>query len=143
MVEYEKVNKLVLSALREDEFLVDCKVSKSNQIMVYVDGFNNFSVDDCRRINHVIESGLNRDIADFELTVSTPGLDKPFKVKEQYIKHTGKQVDIILPTGEKFMAVLNKADDEGVLISYKKNKKEIRESLKYDEISKTKPHINI
>ncbi|MDA3818970.1 MAG: hypothetical protein PF590_00640 [Candidatus Delongbacteria bacterium] len=142
MVKEEEVKRLINSALKEREFLVDCTVSKSNQVMVYVDGFQNFSIDDCRRISNAIESGLDRNKEDFQLTVSTPGLDKHFKVREQYIKYVGKKIEVILNDGNKIIADLKSVDDDGIQIAYQKNKKQIQEKMMYDEISKTKPCIN-
>ncbi len=142
MVKIEDIKVLVNSALKEEEFLVDCKISKSNQITVYVDGFQKFSIDDCRRINNAIEAGLDRDKEDFDLTVSTPGLDKPFKVREQYIKYMGKGIQVILKDGKKIIADLQSVNDDGIQIAYRKNKKQFQENLMYDEISKTKPCIN-
>src|SRR6056297_3423556 len=86
MANKEIVKDLTNRALSEDEFFVECTVCKDNKISVFVDGFNNFGIDQCKRISRFIESGLERDKEDFELTVSTPGLDKDFKVHEQYIK---------------------------------------------------------
>jgi ribosome maturation factor RimP len=142
MVKIEDIKVLINSALKEEEFLVDCKISKSNQITVYVDGFQKFSIDDCRRINNAIEAGLDRDKEDFDLTVSTPGLDKPFKVREQYIKYVGKGIQVILKDGKKIIADLQSVNDDGIQIAYRINKKQFQENLMYDEISKTKPCIN-
>ncbi len=142
MVKIEDIKVLINSALKEEEFLVDCKISNSNQITVYVDGFQKFNVDDCRRINKAIEAGLDRNKEDFELTVSTPGLDKPFKVREQYIKYVGKNIQVILKDGKKLIAELQRVDNDGIKIAYRQNKKQFQEKLMYDEISKTKPCIN-
>ncbi|MGC9330573.1 MAG: ribosome assembly cofactor RimP [Bacteroidales bacterium] len=142
MIKEEAIKRLIISALKDDEFLVDCTVSKSNQVMVYVDGFQKFSIDDCRRISKVIESGLDRNKEDFELTVSTPGLDKPFKVREQYNKYLDKKVELILKNGKKLIADLQRVDNDGIQIAYRKNKKQVQEHIIYNEISKTKPFIN-
>ncbi|MEA3446915.1 MAG: ribosome assembly cofactor RimP [Bacteroidota bacterium] len=142
MVKKEDIKSLACKALEYDEFLVDCKISKSNEITVYVDGFQKFSIDDCRRISKAIEAGLDRKKEDFELTVSTPGLDKPFKVREQYNKYLGKKVELILKNSKKLIADLQRVDDDGIQIAYRKNKKQVQEHMIYDEISKTKPCIN-
>jgi ribosome maturation factor RimP len=142
MIKKEKVKDLTYKALGEKEFLVDITISKSNQIKVFVDGFESFTIDNCQRISRFLESELDRDKEDFELVVSTPGLDKPFKVTEQYKKYIGKKVDLLLDTGHKLTADITEATDNEISITYKKNKKEIQETLEYEEINKAKPHIS-
>lgn len=142
MIKKERVKDLTYKALGDNEFLVDIKISTSNQIKVFVDGFETFTIDNCQRINRFLESELDRGKEDFELIVSTPGLDKPFKVKEQYKKYIGKKVYFQLDTGHKLTADIIEADEDQVVIKYKKNKKEIQETLRYEEISNAKPHIS-
>lgn len=142
MIDFNTIKNLISNSLDKGEFLVDIKINKANQIKVFVDGDDNFNITNCQRISRAIESGLDREKEDFELVVSTPGLDTGFKVKEQFKKYTGKKVDLELDTGEKFTADILETGEQGITIRYKKNKKDIQEDLKYEEISKAKPHIS-
>ena len=42
----------------------------------------------------ILKRDLDRDKEDFELQVSSPGLDMPFVVIEQYFKNEGKKVEV-------------------------------------------------
>src|SRR5665213_3445944 len=75
-------------------FLVDVTVSASNKIKVTIDNFEGLAIDECVNMSRWIESQLDRDTEDFELEVSSPGLDQPFKVIRQYQKNIGKEVDV-------------------------------------------------
>ncbi len=103
----EQVKEIVGKAISEkDIFLVDLKITKSNQIMVYVDSNKGVAIDECVEISRFIESCLDRDTEDFELEVSSAGIGYPFMVEEQYLKNIGKEVELLLKTGEKLTGVL-------------------------------------
>ena len=59
-------------------FLVAVKVSSANKIIVLADKLDGITIDECVSIHRFIESKLDRDIEDYELEVSSPGLDLPF-----------------------------------------------------------------
>jgi len=134
-----------------DLFLVGIKVSADNCIEVLVDSPQGIDLDHCTAISRAIESGLDRDVEDFELTVSSAGLDLPFQVLQQYLKYIGKEVEIIFKDGKKLKATLTAADAASISISYTvlkkeegaKRKKPVTETAIYqlNEIKSTKPVI--
>lgn len=104
-------------------FLVDVKVKPANKIEVFVDGPDNVTVEDCVSISRHIETGLNRDLEDFELTVSSPGIDQPFKVISQYQKYIGKEVSALKKDGIKIIGKLMEADKNQIKIETKKTER--------------------
>jgi ribosome maturation factor RimP len=145
----EEVDKLLASFLDENQdiFLVEKKVSSSNQIEILIDSFNNISIKDCIQLSRYIEFSLDRDELDFSLQVASAGLSEPFKVFMQYQKYVGSQVDILLRGGQKVFGKLLDADSsEGIKLETKrtekvgKKKKEVLEELHFtfDQIDKTK-----
>ena len=97
MINKEKIHSIVNELIEDtDLFLVEIKVSSSNKIDVYVDGKNGITIKQCVEISRAIEGSLDRDTEDFDLQVSSPGIDSAFKVKEQYIKSIGKNVEVLL-----------------------------------------------
>lgn len=104
-------------------FLVDVKVKPSNKIEVFVDGPSHISVDDCVSISKHIEANLNRDVEDFELTVSSPGIDQPFKVINQYKKYIGKEVAALKKDGIKIIGKLAAADENQIQIETKRTER--------------------
>jgi len=115
----------------EDFFIVDIRVSPSNRISVFVDRMEGISIDECAKISRFIENHLDRGKEDFELIVSSPGLDAPFTVPAQYFKNIGKRIRIQLKNGEthqgKLIAVKN---DEITLEEQEKKKPALRQTRK-------------
>jgi ribosome maturation factor RimP len=108
-----------------DKFLVELVVQSGNRISVFIDGDLGVSIEDCRSISHRIEENLNRDAEDFDLTVSSAGLDRPLTMPRQFRKNVGRSIEIISQSGEKSEGKLIAVTDEGIEItsSIKSNKK--------------------
>ena len=64
-------------------------------------------------IHRHLENNLDRDKEDFELQVSSPGLDLPFGVIEQYYKNEGKKVEVIDTEGSKYTGKLKNVTKGG------------------------------
>jgi ribosome maturation factor RimP len=58
-------------------------------------------------------------VEDFELSVSSPGLDQPFKTLRQYQKYLGKQVEVLTTENKKLSGKLLRADEGGIEIETK------------------------
>ena len=87
-------------------FLVAIKVSSSNRIIVLADKNEGITIDECAAIHRHIENSVDREKEDFELQVSSPGLDLPFGVIEQYYKNEGKKVEVVDNEGTKYAGLL-------------------------------------
>ncbi|NJK94200.1 MAG: ribosome assembly cofactor RimP, partial [Bacteroidales bacterium] len=130
----------------------DLTVKPSNKIIVEIDSFKGVSIDECAKVSSVLESRLDRNIEDFELEVSSPGLGQPFKVLQQYQKNIGKQVSVLLKSGTKYTGKLLEAEQAGIKFEFQektriegKKKPEmvtIIKELNYNEIKLTKVIIN-
>ena len=107
MVEKQKIQELVEEFVSGTGlFLVSVKVSNANRIIVLADKNEGITIDECATIHRHIENGLDRDKEDFELQVSSPGLDMPFVVMEQYYKNEGRKVEVTDNEGSKFIGNL-------------------------------------
>jgi len=129
-------------------FLVSVKVSSANRISVFVDTDKGITLEECVELHRHIEKNLDRDQEDFELQVSSPGLDMPFMVLEQYRKNIGKNVEVVNKEGEKFSGTLKNITEGGfeldTEVRIKGKKKESRElSFNFDEIKMTKEILKI
>lgn len=149
MLKKELIFKLVSDYIQQKEsiFLVDMKVSKSNQIEVFIDSFDGISIKNCISLSRQIESNLDRDECDFSLQVASPGLGEPFKVFKQYKKSIGRVVSVFLKDGKELLGkILNAKEKEGIILetitSKKQGKKKTqiieRQSISFDQIDKTK-----
>lgn len=97
-----------------DSYLVDVTVSAANKIRVTIDNVRGISIQQCVSMSRWIENHLDREVEDFELEVSSPGMDQPFKVFRQYLKNLGKEVEVKLADGTKIAGKLSAATEEQI-----------------------------
>ena len=152
MISKKKIETLALERIDELDkglFIVEIKVSSSNVIQVEIDAEEgNVAIEDCVSVSRNIEHNLDREQQDFELQVSSAGLDKPFRVTKQYIKNVGEDVKVKLNEGGKLEGQLIDANEESFVVETtrkeriegKKKKETIIEQhkLSYDEVKETK-----
>lgn len=114
MINKDTVSHIVEDYIRNTEhFIVDIKVSQSNQIKVIIDHFDGVSIDFCVSLTKEIEGKLDREIEDYDLEVSSSGLTTPFSIPKQYEKNIGNQVEVMTIDHKKII---------GTLIHYEQDK---------------------
>jgi len=134
-------------------FIVEINVSKDNDVEIVIESeTSNVVLDDCVEISRRFEECFDRAVEDYSLTVTSAGLDQPFKVLKQYRKAVGTQVEAALKGGRKFVAELVAADENTVTLKYTlretvdgKKKKELVEhcdTFGYDDVNYVRPHID-
>ena len=152
MISKKEVVKLAKDRIQEldnGNYLVDVTISPKNSIIVKMDNLNGgVSVKDCVSVSRNIEHNLDREQEDFELQVSSPGLDQPFVVMQQYLKNIGKQVSVTTQTNETLMGELVEVTKKEISIkelkveknktTKKKEQIENIHQLLMDEIRETK-----
>ena len=137
-----------INELDNGNYLVDVSVSAKNVILVKMDNLNQgVSIKDCVSVSRNIEHNLDREKQDFELKVSSPGLDQPFMVYEQYLKNVGKTINV-LTEDSAYKGELTKVSSDEIelkhieIIKNKKTKKketiETIHHLKMNEIKETR-----
>jgi ribosome maturation factor RimP len=128
-----------------DLFLVDLFIKPGNRIRIFIDSDTSVLIEHCIGLSKYIESKLDRDVEDFELNVSSSGLDQPYKLSRQYIKNIGRDVSVSLIDGRKVDGALTAADEHGfeILEKVKEKKKitEVKHRFNYAEIKETKEII--
>lgn len=114
-------------------FLVDVSVSKDNDIVVTIESEEGkIELDDCVALSRYFETQFDREQEDYSLTVTSAGLDQPFKVLKQFEKAVGTKVEVQLKGGKKMVAMLEAADQDGVTLRY--SVKEVVEGKKKKEL---------
>jgi len=93
-----------------DNYLIDISVSASGKISVLIENDKHVAIGDCIKLSRFIEHQLDREQEDFELEVSSPGIDQPFKSYKQFIKYIGHEIEVLSLNGEKQEGVLKNAD---------------------------------
>ncbi|MCL1821420.1 MAG: ribosome assembly cofactor RimP [Prolixibacteraceae bacterium] len=114
MIDKKKIERLAEEKLDENLFLVDVSVSPGNVIRVEIDSYLGLTIEQCVEVSRHIEGSLDRDKEDFELQVSSPGADKPFKVREQYRKNEGREVEVTLNGGDVLKGQLTESGYDGI-----------------------------
>lgn len=141
----KKTEEIVNRAISgSDKFLVDISVSSANVVDVFVDGDNGISIQECVKISRLIESSLDREVEDYELRVSSPGLSKPFKMIRQYKKYVNREIEVVNKDDKKVKGVLKSVSENGFKLERKKGKKGkeiVLEEYLFDDIKEAKPFI--
>lgn len=149
MIEKDSITAIVEEFIKgTDLFLVGVKVSSSNRISVLADKNEGITIDECASIHRHIEKSLDRDKEDFELQVSSPGLDMPFAVIEQYIKNEGKKVEVLDIDGSKNTGILKNVNKGGfeleTEVKIKGKAKELKDlSFNFDKVKSTRIILTI
>lgn len=117
MIDKTLVQQAVSSAIEGTGlFLVDLTVSADNRIVVEVDSMEPMDVESCVALSRKIEAQLDRDAEDFELEVGSAGLTSPFKVKQQYEKNLGNEVEVLTRDGRKYTGTLVEAGEDAFTV---------------------------
>lgn len=133
MITVQSITQLVEEKLiGTDRFIISVKVSPNKRIEVLLDGLSNIAISDCIDMSRHIEGSLDREQEDFELMVSSAGIDEAFVVEKQYQKNIGREVDVVKKDGIKI---------NGNLISYKEADAIVVESSKTVKDEKKKKQI--
>lgn len=104
-------------------FIVDIKINPGNAIVVEIDSPENIDIDTCASITRKIEAVFDRDAEDYELEVGSAGLTAPFKVKGQYLKNIGNEVEVLTRDGRKMQGTLTAVGDDDFTIEVAKKVK--------------------
>ena len=130
MISKERVKELALEKIVElDCFLVDVRVSSTNEITVLFDKDGGVGIKECLFVSRHIEGNLERDIEDYQLTVCSPGVEKGFVVKEQYLKNIGRDVKVKTDAGDIIKGELKSYSDENIVVETSKKEKNRKELL--------------
>ena len=121
MIKKEKVIALVeerMEELNNGLYIVELSISSTNTIQVEIDKINGgVTVTDCVSVSRNVEHNLDREEEDFELHVSSAGLDKPLRHINQYVKNIGRRIETVLKDGKKIEGELLKITDDAMFIN--------------------------
>ncbi len=149
----------VKSALAEflqatEAFVVEIDVLPSFDIHIVIDRNAGVPLSMCEEASHILETYLeaNHSEDNYSIEVSSAGIGCVLKVKGQYIKNIGNEVEVTLPNGSHVKGTLKGADDEGFTVDIvekvklegaKKKTDVVRtQYYKYDEIKQVKDIIS-
>ena len=111
-------------------FLVELNISADHSITVYADGMENISVGQCTEIARYLRGELGEAADEYEMTVSSPGIDRPFVNMNQYLKNIGKSVEVVTVEGNKLEGKIDKASESEIVLNLYKKRNPKNKSLK-------------
>ena len=115
MIDKNIIIKLLEQKLEgTDVFPVEVIVKPNNSIRVFLDSDSAVTLKHCAEINKFIEANLDREKEDFELEVSSAGLDQPLRMIRQYKNNIGKQINIITNDGRLLTGSLHAVNSETI-----------------------------
>jgi ribosome maturation factor RimP len=128
MIKKETVRALAQERIDELDcgiFIVEITISPANDIHCRIgqNGKWRIAINECVSVSRNIEHNLDREVQDFSLSVSSAGMDKPLRVKEQFEKNKGRTVRAILEHGS-IEGVLLSFDDHQLVIESEHKEKE-------------------
>ncbi len=117
MIDKNLLKQTVLDAIEgTDIFLVDLTVSPANDIVVEIDSLGSVDIDSCASLTRAIEAAFDRDVEDYQLEVGSAGLTSPFKVRQQYVKNIGNEVEVLTRDGRKLKGELRSVAENGEFV---------------------------
>lgn len=117
MIDREKLTEFVSEALADtDCFLTDLTVSDDNDIVVEIDSEGSIDIDFCSALSRRIEEAFPRDDEDYTLEVGSAGLTAPFKVRRQWEKNIGNDIELLTRDGKKLYGVLTALTEDACII---------------------------
>ena len=123
MILKEEIEKIASVKAQElNGSIVDVTISSGNDIVVYFDKIGGVQIKECVTISKSINDYFDRDIEDYALTVCSPGLTNPFKIKEQYEINKGREVIVKKSDGKKISGTIVSSDNQLTLAVKKKEK---------------------
>ncbi len=133
-----------------DYFLVDLSLTQNKrQITVYIDGDHGVDIDYCgwlsRNLGEKIDAITPDDFA-YNLSVSSPGADKPLQFARQYPQHLGRTLEVTTNDGEKVLGTLTEVNETSFTLTFKykeKGKKaiEMSRTLAYPDLKEARIQI--
>lgn len=145
MVDRTVIENMLEEHLKDSPlFLIDVLVKSGNVILVFIDSDNEVTISDCARISRFIETNLDRAREDYELRVSSAGIDHPYRFLRQYRKNQGRRVQVQMVDGTLVSGVLKQVNEQFIEIQLsrpgkrKKEQDEILHRIPMDQIKETK-----
>lgn len=145
------VEETIAALLESDpaSFLVQVKVKPTNNIKVFLDGDEGITIEKCTKLNRALYRHLEEQKTfpddDFSLEVSSAGVGEPLLLHRQYVKNTGRLVEVKTTDGLVLEGELKSVSETGIILETttgKGKKTEIKEhNIQFETIKSTTVQI--
>ncbi len=138
MIKETYITDLANECLKEtNRFIVRLTVSSDNLINVFIDGEEGVTIAHCIELSRHIEHQLDREEEDFELRVSSAGIDEAFVDFREYKKNIDKAIEVVLEDNTKVRGLLKSATESNIelAVEVKSGKKKSKKMVTGEQIS--------
>lgn len=145
--EVQQLERLTDQVLAEhpEYFRVSVRIKPTNNVKVFIDGDNGVTIEKCvffnRQLYKLIEETGMYPEGEFSLEVSSPGVGEPLKMHRQYVKNTGREVEVLFTDGTKKEGKLLQVAEADIILEHTegKGKKKVTQQLviPFDNIKST------
>lgn len=105
-------------------FITEVTISSDNDIVLAIESEEGtVDMDDCVAVNNAFLAVFDQEKEDYSLTVTSAGLDQPFKILKQYQKAVGSKVEVKTRDGRKLTGTLVSADEDTLCFPMKSRKR--------------------
>ena len=111
-----------------DYYLVDIVVKKNDRVVVYIDSDSTLNIRHCQIISRYLEHLIEENGwlgEQYTLDVSSPGVDRPLKLKRQYKKNIGRLIRVVNEEEEIIEGRLKQVEDDHIMVMRGKKQEEI------------------
>ena len=120
----QKINPIITELGYEVVEVEYAKMSNGMNLTFFIDSPNGITIDDCEKVNDAITDVLDEinptNNESYTLNVSSPGLDRPIKNYNDFLRNKGKLVEISLYTQvdkkKNYQGLLEDFTDENVCL---------------------------
>lgn len=150
----------IIDELYPDVFIVEINLHQGGRsvLLILIDTDDGLTISVCTHISRKLniffaeleENGQELFDFPFKLEVGSPGVGSPLKIKRQYFKNIGRKLKVSLEEGEVIKGILEKADEEGIVLRPKAKKKKKKGEIegpetleiRFEEIKEAKVEIS-
>ena len=121
MIDKNLVLKLAeerIQDLNRGLFIVELSISTQNVITIELDREEGgVSIEDCISVSRNVEHNLDRETVDFELNVSSAGMDRPLRHHKQFVKNTGRRLTFLKKDGVQIEGTLKSFTSDSFIVT--------------------------
>lgn len=114
-------------------FLVGVDAEGTDGFAVLIDSAAPVDIDFCAELSRRIRDHFGEELDNYNLEVGSAGITAPFRVRGQWIKHLGKEIEVLTKSGRKLRGPLSAVDADTFTIDVteKRRDPEMKRPVEY------------
>ncbi|NNF01611.1 MAG: ribosome maturation factor [Bacteroidia bacterium] len=136
-IDTQDIKDMVQQSIAEtDAFIVDIEV-KPGKVSIFLDKPAGITIEECSKVHRHLKSEIDDEefFERYDLEVSSPGMDRPLKVIEQYQRRLGSELNVKLQDDVKVSGVLKTVNENGITLEVQGQKETDKEEQIIDFVN--------